>query len=297
MVFITQNSMLYSVPVDDPVFSAHLVSNVSLTGDDGQELVYYEADSYLSPIACAEQHQLCHGDACTPLSSHGVVFSQSQGLNMLQKAISLRIAFATVFTGVAQVINGRSGTALRALETAQMTRQVSLPANQWEIELSSWFNTGLVLLQSILRDYASPTNLGPGSYVRAPATPADLAMCSIQKTRATYGTISFSVLGLAIILVVGAIVLVISCILETAASFIGLKSYQNWILDDKLQLQRMVFEGRGVSWLNTRGPIPVTAAGERFPSVAHMPESQALMFEDSKAVGVNVGEFREYSAS
>ncbi|KAF7507093.1 hypothetical protein GJ744_010906 [Endocarpon pusillum] len=292
MVFISANSMLYSVPVDDPVFSAHVVSGFSVRVSDSQQLVYYEADTFVSFIACAEQHQICHGDACTPLSAHSVVFSQSQGLTILQEAISQRIAFATTFTGVAQVINGRSGTALRALETAQMTQQVSLPANQWQIELSSWFNTGLVILQSVLRDYANPRNLGPGNYVRAPKTPAEVAMCSMQKTQATYGTISFSVLGLAIILVVGAIVLVISCIFETVASFIGLKSYQNWILDDKLQLQRMVFEGRGVSWLNTQGPIPVTGARERFPSVAHLPESQALIPKDSKTVGVDVTEVR-----
>jgi hypothetical protein len=70
--------------------------------------------------------------------------------------------------------------------------------------------------------------------------------------------------------------------------WIGLKSHLNWVLDDKLQLQRMVFEARGVSWTNTQGSIPVTEGGERFPSLRGTVESQSLMAEDEKAVGMSV---------
>lgn len=211
---------------------------------------------------------------------------------MIQRGIVQRIAYASVFTGINQVINGRSGTALRASETVIGIRQSSLPSNQWQIEVSSWFNTGLVMLQNSLREYVSPTNVLPGTFVQEPQNPTDLAMCSSQKTQATNGTTSFSVLGLAIILVIGTALILTSFVLETVVGWIGLKSYRSWVLDDKLQLQRMVFEGRGVRWTNTESCIPVTEVGERFPSVRASAESQALMTGHEKAVGMNVTEVR-----
>jgi hypothetical protein len=277
---------------DDPVFSAHLLSNISVPDAQGREIVYYEADYYLGIIACADQHQVCHGEACTDLSSRNQVFSSSGGMSQVQRGIFERIAFATVFTGISEVINGRSGTALRASESVVGVRQAFLPSNQWQIEVSSWFSTGLAMLQNTLRDYVSPANLLLGTYVQEPQNAVDLAMCYSQKTQATNGTISFSVLGLAIVLIVGTLLILTSLVLETVVGWIGLKTYRNWILDDKLQLQRMVFEGKGVRWTNSDGPIPVTEVGECFPSIARAAESEALITGDEKAVGMTVREVR-----
>jgi hypothetical protein len=292
MIFIAPNSILYETPVDDPVFSAHLISNISTTDSQGRGTVYYEADYYLGIIACADQHQICRGATCTQLSGRSSVLSSSQGLAMIQKGILQRIAFASTFTGMSQVIAGRSATALRASETVIGINQASLPANQWQIEVSSWFSTGLVMLQHSLREYVAPTNLLPGTYIVEPQNPIEQAMCFSQKNQTTNGTISFSVLGLAIILIVGTLVILASFVLETVVGWIGLKSHLDWVLDDKLQLQRMVFEARGVSWTNTQGSIPVTEAGERFPSLRGTAESQSLMSEDEKAVGMNMVEIR-----
>lgn len=209
---------------------------------------------------------------------------------MIQRGIIERISFANVFTGIAQVINGRSGSALRAFEAVVNINQEAVPPNQWQIEVSSWFSTGLVMLQKTLQDYVSPTNMVPSIYVNEPQNPIDLAMCHSQKTQATNGTISFSVLGLGIILIVGTLVILASFVLETVVGWIGLKSHQNWVLDDKLQLQRMAFEARGVRWTNTNGSIPVTEAGERFASMATLAESQPLMGGDEKTVGMSVRE-------
>jgi hypothetical protein len=210
---------------------------------------------------------------------------------MVQQGIFQRIQFASIFTGVTAVINGRSGSALRASETAVAITQASLPSNQWEIEVSSWFSTGLAMLQNVLREYASPTYIVPGTYIQQPESAIDRGMCYNQKTKETSGTTSFSVLGLAIILVVGTLLILTSLVLETVTGWIGIKSYSSWVLDDKLHLQRMAFEARGVRWTNIEGVVPVTEAGERFPALAASAESQALMADqDDKAVGANVRE-------
>jgi hypothetical protein len=283
--------MTYSTTNDDPIFSAHLISNFSRTDSEGRDVIYYEGDWYASFIACAEQYQVCHLDTCTKLASHNETFSSSRGLSMVQRGIFQRISFANIFTGVAAAINGRSGSSLRASETAIATIQASLPSNQWEIEVSSWFSTGLAMLQNVLREYASPTHILPGTYIQQPESAIDRGMCYNQKTKETSGTTSFSVLGLAIILVVGTLLILTSLVLETVTGWIGIKSYSSWVLDDKLHLQRMAFEARGVRWTNIEGVVPVTEAGERFPALAASAESQALMADqDDKAVGVNVRE-------
>jgi hypothetical protein len=283
--------MIYSTTNDDPIFSAH--RSFSFTDSEGRDVIYYDHDWYAGVIACAEQHQVCHRHTCTKLASYNETFSSLRGLSMVQEGILQRISFANVFTGVATVIYGRSASALRASETeAPATFQGSLPSNQWEIEVSSWFNTSLAMLQNVLREYASPTNILPGTYIQQPESAIDRGLCYNQKTRETSGTTSFSVLGLAIILVVGTLLILISLVLETVTGWIGIKSYSSWVLDDKLHLQRMAFEARGVRWTNIEGIVPVTEAGERFPALSASAESQALMADqDDKAVGVNVREF------
>lgn len=294
LIYVAGNSILYENPVEDPVFSAHIVSNRSSTDDDAN----FESDYYLGVIACAEQHQICHGDICTSLDSITPTFASLAGLSAIadlsaiQRTIFQRIGFASVFTGITQVINGRSGSALRASETVLGISQASLPADQWQIEVSSWFSTGLAMLQHTLQEFVSPGNLRQGISITEFQTPVEKAMCLSQKTQTTRGTISFSVLGLAIIVIVGALVILTSLVLETIASWVGSKTYASWRMDDTLQLQRMVFETRGVSWTNIEGTVPVTVAAEKFPSVGRSPESQALMTGHEKTMGVTVEEIR-----
>jgi hypothetical protein len=291
LIFIAPNSVVYETPVDDPVFSAHSTnSSIVISVLEGQSTVFYESDYYLGIIGCAEQHQVCNGDICTALSAHTEVFSNSSlsGLSMTQLGIFERLGLATIYTTTAGAIGARSGTALLASETVRGTRQASLPSNQWQIEVSSWFTTSLARLQFSFREFAAFGQTPPDIFIRPPETPAALAMCHGQKILTTNGTISFSVLGLAIILAVGALLIFTSFILEPVMGWIGLKSQRNWVMDDKLQLQRMVFEGRGVRW-NTEGAVPVTEGGERFPSVTGSAESESLM---DKAVGMDVREVR-----
>lgn len=81
--------------------------------------------------------------------------------------------------------------------------------------MSPWFSTGLAVLQSSFWDYVSPTTgTLPGTYVLDPETTVDRAMCHLQKIQTTKFNISFSVLGLAIILIVGTLLILTSFILE-----------------------------------------------------------------------------------
>jgi hypothetical protein len=291
LIFIASNALVYETPIDDPLFSAHTVSFFTMPNAQGINKTYYESDKYIGIIGCTEQHQVCHADTCTPLSSSNEVFSISSrgsGLSTSQSGLLQRLAYGNVYTGIANVINSRSGRALRASETVRDVRQASLPSDQWQIELSFWFSTGLAMFQLIVQEFAAPSKILPGSFIEQRKGPVEQAMCSSQKTLTTNETISFSVLGLAVILIMGTLLILTSFILETVVGWIGLKGHQNWVMDDKLQLQRMVFEGRGVRWTNTRRPVPVTEARERFPASGRSDESESLMAQDQKTAGINV---------
>jgi hypothetical protein len=279
LIYIDSSGVLYEEPVDDPIFSAHSVPQYDSRIKDPPK--YYESDYSASVIGCAEQHQICHGGSCTPLlGQNQLTRDHLQRLNIVQKVIFGRLKVGIVLSGMLQAISGRSDAALKASESLQAVVQSSLPSNQWEIELSSWFSTTLALLQAHIQAYANPPNLLPGLRLTEPKAAVEFTMCRSQKTQLTNGTVSFSILGLSITLVVGTVLNLTSFFLETVVGWLGLQSHQHWVLDDKLQLQRMVFEARGIQWTNTEGRVPVTDAAERFPGVTGSTaaaQGQALM--------------------
>lgn len=78
---------------------------------------------------------------------------------------------------------------------------------------------------------------------------------------------SFSTLGVALILAVGGTLIICNVVLELVVSNISTRSYKRlrWALDDKLQLQRLAFEGAGLgTWNAGIGAVPATTSGELF---------------------------------
>jgi hypothetical protein len=292
LIYIDSSGVLYEEPVDDPIFYAHSVPQYDSTIKDPPN--YYVSNYYAGVIGCAEQHQICHGGSCTPLSGGMQLnLDHSRRPNIVQEVIFGRMEVGMALSGMSQAISGRSDAALKASESLQDIIQSSLPSNQWEIELSSWFSTTLALLQAHFQAYASPPNLLPGLRLHEPETAVEVTMCRSQKTQLTNGTVSFSVLGLSITLVVGTVLILTSFFLETVVGWLRLQSHQHWVLDDKLQLQRMVFEARGIPWTNTEGRVPVTDAAERFPGVtgSTAAQGQALMGHvDGKSADVALTE-------
>jgi hypothetical protein len=251
IIMITPNSMRFAAPNNDPVFGAHEM--LSYVDYQGQNHSWYTPQYYVSIIACAGQHQICNPNtgACTPLVGALPLLRQSLapevGLNVVQQGILDRIAVVAPYTSIYQAVNPRKDAALRAQETVTDLEQAPIPDNQWMIEVGHWFEASLARLQRGIVEYATgPTNIIPGLTVYLPNDPVSKAMCFSQKITDPQGTISFSVLGVAVILSVGGFIIFMSLILDTIVGFIqrtfnkGQHARLNWILDDKLQLQRMV---------------------------------------------------------
>lgn len=260
----------------DPLFSANIVLNVTVPNPKvkGANITssYYEPDYFVSPLACIDQHQFCNPNTgkCTPLTSSNltVLAAYTLGLNTQQKAIVDRsnLFYQSIYFSV----TGRNQAALRASESLFDRTLYALPNDQWMIEVSSWFAVSMARLQQSVIQYATgPPYLPDGAILIKPANEAERHMCKSQRVRSPGGTMSFSVLGVAIILVVGSILILISLFLDTIVGYFrrafGLDEYKRlqWAMDNKFQLHRLAYEEAGQgSWSGGVEMVPTTRRGD-----------------------------------
>jgi hypothetical protein len=166
----------------------------------------------------------------------------------------------------------RGSSALVASETVFQGIQAPLPNNQWTIEVSSWFATSLASLQRYPVDIASgPSDVDTlaGGSVTLDGDAIEESLCNNQKVHTTGEYQNFSMLGLCIILVVGAIIISLSLTIEWVTSLIqrrlkrGDERRVQWIVDSDLQLQRMLYESAGYGrWNGPLDSVPTLAKGE-----------------------------------
>ncbi|KAI9716556.1 MAG: hypothetical protein M1812_005287 [Candelaria pacifica] len=275
LLFLSQNSISSPKPCDDPMFSAHQTTN------DSSTFTSYRHDHFINVLGCIDRHQYCNPNAldqdyaCTALTSSGTAGHSIQNLsaNAAQILTAGRLAVQLSSLTIQGSVNGRDASALRASETVYDKSQAPLPNNQWQIESSSWFATSLAKLQRIAVEYATgPDFLPEGTSVQAPTDELSRAMCRSQKVRDTGSNTSFSVLGVAVIIALGGLLILTNMILEPIVGWIQGRSKNpnqhrrlQWILDEKLQLQRVAYEEAGIGlWQGPMDLVPVTARGEAF---------------------------------
>lgn len=267
IVFVAANSVRYLEACDDPVFGARY--------QDEFIAPKFATDEYVVAVACSETYRACNprNDRCTGFVGSQQLINETHKLDMdlIQSGPVMRFAMASMLTNVHTQVFTRMGSSLRASETVATLTQLPLPDNQWQIEVSSWFSTGLARLQHEMQAYVTgPTNVVPGSFIWQPGDAASLAMCDSQLVSDDGTTTSFSVLGLIITFVIGGAIILTSLILETIVgwfqSLLKTGEYRklNWVLDDKLQLQRMLLEGVGHGQWKGALTFPVTTSKEKF---------------------------------
>lgn len=273
IVMIAFNAVLFVDANDDPVFSANIVNEAVIGGVD---TIWYSSDNYISSIACTDQYQICNpnNNQCTELRGYMAMNTvvQTIGLSPLQITTVILISMANQFTSITNAVYGRGASALRAQESNYQLEQYPIPNDQWLLECSGWMANSLARLQQGILSYATgPSGLSAGLEVWQPSDLESKYLCYSQLVRTTDGTISFQVFGLAIILILGTLILFINQVLDIVVGWFQSRSKKwnyarlNWILDDKMQLQRMVYEEVGMGkWSKTTSNVPVTEYGEVF---------------------------------
>ena len=139
------------------------------------------------------------------------------------------------------------------------------------LEVSSWFAVSMAKLQQKVIAYATgPGYIPDAMTLSRPISAQQERMCNNQIVRSSSGTISFSVLGVAIILIVGVGLITTNLLLPTAVELIRqrlkLKQYKSlqWTLDEKLQLHRLAYEEAGQGhWSGGASSVPVMRKGDK----------------------------------
>ena len=208
--------------------------------------------------------------ACTPLSAPLLLVDEVSkiGLNSAQLATAKLILAVNGGAGIGTSIFGRSNDALLASEKVNLNFQSYIPNDQWMNEVKNWFAISLAKLQFAVVEYATGPSFPPSKDVaiKTPTSAEGMNICKSIMVSNPGGYQSFSVLGLAIIFAVGSVIIITNIILEPLVSYIHRNwatghDYRRlqWVLDGKLQLQRMAYQYSGLgSWENLDGCVPVT---------------------------------------
>lgn len=176
-----------------------------------------------------------------------------------------RIDFFANFLTTYYSVHSRGAYALRASDTVNDLEQIALPNNQWMIEVSAWFAVSMAKLQQRVIEYATGPGYIPNTMFLLRPEKDEEKMCKNQIVRSSANTVSFSVLGVAIILILGTALIATSLVLPTVIGllrrWLKWKDYKRlqWTLDANLQLQRLAYEEAGQGhWTGGASSVPVT---------------------------------------
>lgn len=277
LVFM-ESSATYTRPVTDLYFDAEKkIESVSGIGDH-----VYLQNWAVSVMGCTEQHQFCNpaistSDGCSPMTGVTEVgrISRDIQFNAKQSQVYDRIWSVVDSYGLWDHISELGSGALLArdyLLSGNSLLSAPLPSDQWVQEVTGWHRAILTMVQRLIVDFArGPSERAYNSpkYLMAPSPEAEW-MCKSQKVRGTE-FYNFTIAGLVLILVPGSLVVlanqIIPSIVGPLQRLIGKGKFrrQEWLLTDKLQLQRMAYEYAGIgSWKGKDNAVPVTANYETF---------------------------------
>jgi hypothetical protein len=168
----------------------------------------------------------------------------------------------------AKLMNSRVLLAQDWVFTTTSTGSGPLPSNQWQIESYNLHNLSLAVFQHRLNQYAAPetfqlsSTLNAADHLDVPQTPEEKDMCKRQRV-VTSAYVSVSVLGMAIILGIGTLLILLDQVLEKL--WFGYFNSQSrvakqalWTQTSTLQLHRQAVEARGIGpWDRKNLDIPV----------------------------------------
>ena len=275
-------------PVDDPWFKATSKTTQKIANSNlyAAPMQMFTASNPVSVLGCLEDTELCNpsqpdGSACKLLPTECNIIDETASLHLngKQKATVERLYEAISRTSLSQSVYYLGGSGLLAATSIEDNLSPGLPENQWTLEAKNWFATSLTALQ--LWSIQFVTGFGRQSFNAyiTPPLPADEWMCRNQVVqRGDFA--SFSVLGLATIIVVCGLIIVLSEGLSRILPRIATKSVAQRRRDEEWQAYDILKLERSNSKADKRTAVPplsVSASHVR-PTSNYMPSKEWLLW-------------------
>ncbi|KAL5326516.1 hypothetical protein ACEPPN_004202 [Leptodophora sp. 'Broadleaf-Isolate-01'] len=313
LVFVSFNG--YNIaPSDDLWLSAHEERSISVfdPGYAPRNVTVYGMDNSVNVLGCTEQHQFCNPNRpmdsdsrCTPLLDWGTLGLDFDAYTSAILDTPHQVEAITIIMYAALAAEMRNTipyfhAPLLASDYTSGFMSSPLPSNQWELEATNWFSTGM----NIIQRYVAETATGaPGKYAQyttnAAANDTELQWFCANYIMRDSAYQSFSILALSLIAGFGGLAILASLWLETIIGWIQTKLNRGsfhkmcWKLDSALQLQRMAYEEAGMgNWVRCADDIPLTEKGDEIslpaewdewhPTVAGRPVPHSPMFDNGQ---------------
>ncbi|KAI0521205.1 hypothetical protein F5B22DRAFT_643933 [Xylaria bambusicola] len=289
LVFLAGNGVVFSEHTDDAWYNVSATTTevpIVLAGEPDTEQVYFP-NAPASPLGCASQHQFCitdHPDSCGPLASlrdaiagAAPLFDTTYAEIANNTATSEKAArftyFANPFFAVDRDVSGILGQlgsrALLSQQNMFAGFQGPLASNQWQLDVSHWWDISMAVAQSIYIDSAYGLSDPVLEQSRKNYTESYFNnVCHNQKIKSTAYT-SLSIFGLVFTYLVGFLLALVSYLVEPVSAWLhkrrsyGQYKHLEWTTNATLQLQRLAHEGIGQgTWSKGAETVPVTKEGE-----------------------------------
>ncbi|KAF4539272.1 uncharacterized protein LTHEOB_10436 [Lasiodiplodia theobromae] len=292
LFFLSANSIIFAENTTDEWYRAtHVAGRKYLNANPNATVPVYAQDEPASPLACVQQEQLCFpslpaDQRCTPLAARNAVYesagalllgdgSSSTSAAKAEAADRLQWVIATAFTALQleSIVHTLGTRSLLSRFSLYSNVQAPLPDDQWQREVELWHDTVLAFMQESFVAAARGQSDDPrmDKLFMEPDSAEAKSICRNQKIRST-AYVSFSLLGLALILALGALIIVVAATLEPLVGCVqrrwgkarGQYARLEWTATETLQLQRLAHEelGFGGAWTGAAETVPVTAPGE-----------------------------------
>jgi len=238
---------LYPSPVTDPWFNAQTpVIDISKAGNT----TLYAASQPVSVLGCIDQTEICNArngsDNCVPLPGGlyaDVIDTLSSQLQLSSKQAGLLRRFHDPIHNSIDASLGLGGDGnLLASAFANKWLSTELPSDQWILELQHAYITFIISVQLGVVKYVNGLSNPAYNHWVTPASAEEAWMCKAQIVqRDDYA--SFSILGLAIILCFGLLMILINLTLSTVSPRLCRRSAANkhrnkqWATYELLKLQ------------------------------------------------------------
>jgi hypothetical protein len=266
-IHVLASSQGFTEPVNDPWFQS-----LDLMDPDVQPR--YVKQNQLGVVGCIEQHQFCNQRTgkCGPLTGLSMLYGDQSGLelNFAQQTIMKRLLESGVNNHISSTVPTLGSAFMDAQQYAFKMMSLPVPDDQWIREFQHWFSIILGNIQRTMIEYvAGPEESAMAEYVNYLPT-NETWMCKNQVVRREDYS-SFSILGIAIIILIGALFIVANLTTDRIIDRIRRNSpdhafkTKQWMLFSFFHMQRMIFEGRGIgNWSRFMNEVPVTEKGQYF---------------------------------
>ncbi|KAK7985794.1 hypothetical protein PG996_004965 [Apiospora saccharicola] len=285
LFFLSGNGVYFATPGDD--WYRATVPNARFHSFSGNESAdTYRPDEAASPLGCIEQYQWCRDPAqgqCGNLEgSTDSQISAAPWFNVTRKELEpdrpvsqTKLGSIIIWAWYALsidsgdnlgiIINKMGAASLASQEFLSQGLMWCLRKNQWQIDVTQWWNLRLAGFQAKFVNTAQGSkNSSIRPFMIPPANAYEWEVCRNQKIRSTKYA-NFSILGLILTYALGALIVVISFVIPPILCFLQKRGWYNkyayleWEGDTAIQLHRVAHDELGYGhWSRCDETIPIT---------------------------------------